>query len=75
MRDGVLMVRLHAPPIDGEANLELIRLLARALRVPQREIQILNGHNCRNKTLAISANEVNIATLEKLGIANREEPE
>jgi uncharacterized protein (TIGR00251 family) len=42
--DGALRVRVAAPPVDGAANEELIRTLARALRVPARDVRIMSGH-------------------------------
>ena len=34
LRDGALIVKLAAAPVDGAANDELIALLAKTLRVP-----------------------------------------
>ena len=43
VRDGRLLVRLNAPPIDGAANEGLIRLLAKQLGVARRRVRIV-GH-------------------------------
>lgn len=48
-----LKVRLAAPPVDGEANAELIRLLARACGVPKRAVTILGGASARRKRVRI----------------------
>lgn len=48
-----LKVRLAAPPVDGAANEELIRLLAREYKVPRAAVTILSGHTSRRKTVMI----------------------
>ena len=52
--DGVLRVRLTAPPVDGAANEELIRILARALRVSRTSVAIVAGPTSRLKRVAIN---------------------
>ena len=54
LRDGALLVRLAAAPVDGAANDELIALLAKALRVPRRDITIVSGERSRTKRLRIA---------------------
>jgi uncharacterized protein (TIGR00251 family) len=51
--DGALRVRLAAPPVDGAANRELIRVLAKELKVPQKSVDIVAGSTSRNKTVRI----------------------
>jgi hypothetical protein len=51
--DGVLAVRLAAPPVDGAANKALIALLAGALGVARSAIRIESGEHARHKTLRI----------------------
>jgi uncharacterized protein (TIGR00251 family) len=53
MREGVLHVRLTAPPVEGQANEALVRLLAHALGVPPRAVRVLRGHTGREKLLEI----------------------
>lgn len=52
--DGVLRVRIAAPPVAGAANDELVRVLARALRVSRSAVAITAGHTSRLKRVAIS---------------------
>jgi uncharacterized protein len=52
--DGVLKVRLAAPPVEGEANEELIRLLAKIFAAPRRRIAILSGQTSKNKVVSVS---------------------
>jgi uncharacterized protein (TIGR00251 family) len=49
--DGDLRVRIAAPPLDGAANDELLRLLARALGVSRRSITITSGHTSKLKVI------------------------
>jgi len=54
MRDGALLVRLAAPPVEGAANDALIAFLADRLRVPRRAVQIVSGERGRQKRVAVS---------------------
>lgn len=51
--EGVLKVRLTAPPVDGAANEALIALLAQRLGLPKRDISIVQGATGRHKTIEI----------------------
>jgi uncharacterized protein len=53
-RDGALVVRIAAPPVEGAANDALVDFLASALRIPRRAITIVSGTRGRHKRLAIS---------------------
>jgi uncharacterized protein (TIGR00251 family) len=53
-RGGALLVRLRTPPVDGAANLELITVLAAALRVPARAITIVAGERSRQKRVRVA---------------------
>lgn len=52
-RDGRLLVRLSAPPVEGAANAELIQLLAKALDVPKRQLTIVAGQRGRLKRVKV----------------------
>jgi len=54
VRDGALLVRLAAPPVDGEANAALIALLADALGVPRRDLALVGGERARRKRVKVS---------------------
>ncbi len=49
-----LKVRLAAPPVDGKANAELVRFLARALGVPRASVSVVRGRSSRSKTVRIA---------------------
>jgi len=53
-RDGALLVRLNAAPVDGAANAELIEVIAGALGVPKRAVTIESGETSRRKTLLVT---------------------
>ena len=51
--DGALKIRLAAPPVDGAANEELIRFLAKAFGVARAQIEIISGATARQKLLRV----------------------
>ena len=53
MRGDAVLVRLHAAPVDGAANAELIETLADALGVPKRAVSIVAGERARQKRVRI----------------------
>lgn len=53
LHDGALRVRLAAPPVDGQANEELIRWVASELGLPLRSIKLLRGQTSRRKQLQV----------------------
>jgi len=50
-KDGALVIRLKAPPVDGEANEALVRVLARMAGVAPSSVKILRGAAAREKLL------------------------
>lgn len=53
--DGVWIVHLQSPPVDGKANKELIQLLAKHLGIPKSRLQIKTGATSRRKRVEILA--------------------
>nr|WP_315261941.1 DUF167 domain-containing protein [uncultured Limnohabitans sp.] len=53
--DGALRVRLHAPPVDGKANLALTAWLADTLGIAKREVELIRGQTSKRKQLRVSA--------------------
>lgn len=51
--DGVLRVRVTRPPSDGEANRAVLRLVARALDVPNGAVRLVAGERGRRKRVRI----------------------
>ena len=53
--DGALKVRLHARPVEGQANAALLAWLASTLGIAKGQIQWVRGQNARRKRLCIGA--------------------
>jgi uncharacterized protein (TIGR00251 family) len=53
-REGALVVRLSAPPVEGAANEALARLLGRALGIAPSAVRIVRGRAGRSKLVAIA---------------------
>jgi hypothetical protein len=47
-------VRVTAAPEDGKANAAVIRLLASALGLPERDVTLVAGHSARTKVFELS---------------------
>jgi uncharacterized protein (TIGR00251 family) len=68
VRDGAVVVRLAAAPVDGKANAELIAFLASLLDLPKRDITIVSGESGRRKRVKISGMTAD-AVHARLGLA------
>jgi len=69
MDDGSLKVKLHAKPVEGKANLELIRLLAEVLGISRQEIEIISGSQSRRKVvkvLGLTQDQLNLKIIQKM---------
>ncbi len=53
VREGALVVRLTAPPVEGKANAALCALLAKRLGVPKSRVHLEAGEKGRDKRLRI----------------------
>lgn len=60
-RTARLKLSVTAPPHDGAANVALIALLARALRLPKSAFNVVAGAGGREKTVAIAGDAAAIA--------------
>jgi hypothetical protein len=52
-RDGRLVVRTTAAPVDDAANAAVLKLVAEHFGVPARQVEIVSGHRSRDKVLLI----------------------
>lgn len=52
-REGMVAIRLQAPPVDGAANAALIRFLACSLGCPASSVRLLRGEKGRRKWVAV----------------------
>jgi len=53
VHENFLKIRLAAPPVEGEANKECIKFMAKILHVPKSSVEIIQGHKSRRKTILI----------------------
>lgn len=56
-----LKVRVAAAPEGGKANAAIVRLIAKALAVPERQVQVVQGHTSAQKLLRVEG-----ATVDRL---------
>ena len=54
VREGVLVVRLCAPPVEGKANAALIAYLAEAFGLRKGQVSIKVGEKSRHKIVVLS---------------------
>lgn len=54
IRDGALVIRLNAPPVEGAANDALVELLSGRLHLPRRAITLAHGEHSRTKRVLIA---------------------
>ena len=47
-------VKVTAPPVKGEANRSVVKLLARHFDVPQSAVSIIRGRTSSQKTVAVT---------------------
>jgi uncharacterized protein len=53
-RDGVWLVRVSAPAVDGRANDALCRLIAKRAGVGVRQVSIVRGVRARDKVVRVA---------------------
>lgn len=51
--DGIVKVRVTAPPDRGKANEAVIKLLSKNLGIPKSAVRIARGHTSRNKMVQV----------------------
>jgi uncharacterized protein (TIGR00251 family) len=54
VRDGHLLIKVTAAPVDDAANRAVVNTVSEALRVPKRDVAIIAGERSRLKSVAIS---------------------
>lgn len=49
----LVRARVSAPPVGGQANAALVKLLAQRLRVPKSRISVIRGQTAREKVVRV----------------------
>jgi uncharacterized protein (TIGR00251 family) len=62
--DAEVHVALSAPPVDGEANKELLKFLSGSLDIPKSQLLLEKGDASRHKLVRFRA--MNAQTMERL---------
>src|SRR5688572_29014171 len=65
-----IKIRVAAPPVDGAANDQLIRFLARQLSVPIASVQIHSGAGGRHKRVLVKGATAQLIQ-SRLNLGNR----
>jgi uncharacterized protein (TIGR00251 family) len=52
-RDGVIVVRVAAPPVDGKANAALCRFVAAQAGVAKGAVSVVRGESTRDKLVRV----------------------
>jgi uncharacterized protein (TIGR00251 family) len=52
-REGVVVIRVTAPPVDGRANVAVCRLVAKRLGVPAGRVRVTKGEKGRDKRIRV----------------------
>ena len=52
--DGALKIKIASPPIDGAANAELIKVMAKRFNVSKSAVEIIGGQTSRTKQIKIN---------------------
>ncbi len=52
--DGALKIRLASSPVNGAANAELIKILAKKFDVAKSEVEIISGQTSKQKQVRIN---------------------
>ena len=53
LRGETIVVRLSAPPVDGKANAELVKLVAKLFSRPKSAVSVERGHKRRDKLVRV----------------------
>lgn len=61
--EGVLRIRLQAPPVDGKANEALLRFLADELGLPRNAFTLVAGHTSRRKIVEVTGSGMSASQL------------
>ena len=61
--EGSLKIKLATQPIEGQANVALIKYLGQLLKVPKSKIILKKGDKSRRKIVDVYTNDINLIKL------------
>lgn len=50
---GEIKIKIKSPPVDGEANKELIKFLSKEWDIPKSHIKIIKGEKSKHKLIEL----------------------
>jgi uncharacterized protein (TIGR00251 family) len=66
-REGAVVIRVAAPPVDGKANEALCRFVAKAAGVAPSRVSIVRGHTARDKVVRVEGADLDALRSALLG--------
>lgn len=66
IHDGMPKLKITAPPVDGAANAEIIKIFSKLLNIPKSDIIISSGHASRLKILDINTDKSHEEIINKI---------
>jgi uncharacterized protein (TIGR00251 family) len=70
-RDGRLLVRVTAPPLEGRANAAVCATIAKVAGVPKTSVTVIRGERSRDKLVLIAGDVDERAVRAALGCERR----
>ncbi len=64
--DGLPKLKITAPPVDGAANSEIIKIFSKLLNIPKSDIIISSGQASRIKILDINTDKSHEEIINKI---------
>lgn len=60
LSDGKIKIHLTAAPVDGKANAELLKYLAKVLDIPVSRLEVIVGLSGRDKIISVIDMDANV---------------
>jgi len=67
MHDGRIKLEIAAPPVDGKANLEVMRFLSKTLKLKKADVRLVSGLTSRQKVVELDGLSL-AEVFERLGL-------
>jgi uncharacterized protein (TIGR00251 family) len=66
IHDGALKVKIKAPAVEGAANKELVKFLAKRFKIPKSEIVFVAGETAKRKRIRLPETPLLQAFIEEM---------